>query len=127
MRWQRIARLAIAVFVLVFAAIVAVQLRRPPKPVQRPQTPRIDENSTVELGVLTHSSYDPQGKLLYTIDAKRGVTYPDGRQVLTDADLTLPDRDGRTLKVHGGSIEIVYPQEKGSQAPIQTATITKGA
>jgi lipopolysaccharide export system protein LptA len=127
MRWQRIARLAIAMFVLVFAAIVAVQLRRPPKPVERAQTPRTDDKSTVELGELTHSRYDAQDKLLFTIDAKRGITYPDGRQVLTDADLTLPDRDGRTLKVHGGSIELVYPQDKSSKAPIQTATITKGA
>ena len=127
MRWQRIARLAIAIFVLVFAVIVIVALRRSPKPVQRAQTPRVDPASSAELGPLTHSSYDPQqGKLRYRIDAKRGITYPDGRQVLTDADLTLPDRDGRTFKVHGGVMEIVFPQAGSSNAPVQTVTVTKG-
>ena len=127
MRWQRIARLAIAVFVLVFAAIVIVALRQSPRQVQRAQTPRVDPASSAELGPLTHSSYDPQqGRLRYRIDAQRGITYPDGRQVLTDADLTLPDRDGRTFKVHGGVMEIVYPQAGTSNAPLQTVTVTKG-
>ena len=125
MRWQRIARLAIGVFVLVFAAIVAVKLWRPAKPAATPATtPRVDEKTVAELGQLTHTVTDDSGKVQYTINAKRSLTYPDGRQVLDDADIILPDRNGRTMKVHGGAMEVVIPQA-GEGKP-QTVIVTKG-
>ena len=103
MRWQRIARLAIAVVVLVFTAVVAVKLLRPTKPrVPAQATPRVDEKSVAELGPLTHTSTDDNGKIHYTINAKRSLTYADGRQLLDEADIILPDRNGHTMKVHGG-------------------------
>jgi LPS export ABC transporter protein LptC len=125
MRWQRIARLAIAVFVLVFTAIVVVKLRRPPKPSATAQTtPRVDEKSVAELGPLTHTITDDNGKIQYTINAKRSLTYADGRQLLEDAEIILPDRNGRTMKVHGGSMELVIPQ--GGDGKPQTVLVTKG-
>ena len=61
MRWQRIARLAIAVVVLVFAAVVAVKLLRPTKPrVPAQATPRVDQKSVAELGPLTHTQHGRQ-------------------------------------------------------------------
>ena len=127
MRWQRIARLAIGVFVLVFAAIVAVKLWRPTnQPATPATTPRVDPKTVAELGQLTYTSTDDKtGKVQYTINAKRSLTYPDGRQVLDDADILLPDRNGRTLKVHGGAMELVMPQRGGDGKP-ETVIVTKG-
>ena len=73
----------------------------------------------------THTRVDAQGKPQFTINAQRGLTYPDGRQVLQDAELILPERDGRTMKVRGGVMEVVMPAT--GNAPVQTVTITKGA
>jgi len=125
MRWQRIARLAIAVFVLVFSVIVAVKLRRPPKPRDVSQAPRVDEKTVAEIGALTHTvTDDATGKVQYTINAKRSLTYSDGRQVLDDADILLPDRNGHTMTVHGGAMELVTPP--GGDGKPQTVIVTKG-
>ena len=125
MRWQRIARLAIAVFVLGFAVVVAVSLlRRPTTRQVKSETPRVDQKTVAEMGQFTYTITDDAGKVKVKIDAKRALTYPDGRQVLDDADVTLPDRDGRPMKLHGQSVEVVTPQ--GSTQP-QTVLVTKGA
>jgi LPS export ABC transporter protein LptC len=126
MRWQRVARLAIGVFVLVFAALVAVKLWRPGKPAATPATtPRIDQKTVAELGQLTHTVTDDNGKVQYTINAKRSLTYPDGRQVLDDAEIVLPDRNGRTIKVRGGAMELVLPKQGGDGKP-EKVIVTKG-
>ena len=124
MRWQRIARLAIAVFVLVFAAIVFVKLRRPPKVAAPAQTPRVDQKTVAEVGQFTYTVTDDKGNVQYTINAKRALTYPDGRQILDDADIILPDRNGRPMKLHGTVMELVAPQ--GGDGKPQTVVVTKG-
>ena len=58
MRWQSIARVAIALFVLVFAGVVILTLRRPTAPKTAPQTPRVDEKVVMELGPLTRRRTD---------------------------------------------------------------------
>ena len=125
MRWQSLARWAIAVFVLVFAGVVYFTLRKPKVPVARPETPRVDQKTIVELGPLTYRRTNAQGKVIFEIAAKSDFTYPDGRHVMREAELTLPDRDGRTVKIFGGEMEVVAPANADKK--IQTATITKGA
>jgi LPS export ABC transporter protein LptC len=125
MRWQRIARLAIAVFVVVFAIVVIGQLRRPTRPAVTSQTPRVDQKTVAEIGEFTHTITDDEtGKVRYRIDGKRMLTYPDGRQIVDNAVVTMPDRDGHTMKLHGGAMELVMPQN--SKQP-QTVVVTKGA
>jgi LPS export ABC transporter protein LptC len=125
MRWQRIARLAIAVFVVVFATGVTLALlRRPGKSAVKPETPRVDQKSLAEMGAFTHTITDDAGKVRYKIDAQRMLTYADGRRILHEADVTLPDKDGRTMKLHGGEMEVVQPQN--SSEP-QTMLVRKGA
>jgi LPS export ABC transporter protein LptC len=125
MRWQRIARLALALFVLVFAALVAVKLWRPTKPpATASTTPRVDPKTVAELGPLTHTETDDSGKVRYTINAKRSLTYPDGKQLLDDAEIILPDRNGHTMTVRGGAMELVIPQ--GGDGKPQTVIVTKG-
>lgn len=125
MRWQNLARLAIAVFVLVFAGVLVVTLRRPARPVARPETPRVDQKTVAELGPLTHRRTTPDGKLIFELNAKSDFTYPDGRHLLKEADLTLPQSDGGTATISGGEMEITIPPN--SDKPLETAKITKGA
>jgi lipopolysaccharide export system protein LptA len=117
MRWQRIARLAIAAIVIVFAAIVAVALRRPapPEP-ERPISPRVDKESSAEIrhgGTLTR--HTPDGKLVFTAVFESQRVYPDGRNVMRNAKITLPDRNGRTITITGAELEAVTPKEGGKE------------
>jgi lipopolysaccharide export system protein LptA len=126
MRWQSLARVAIALFVLVFAGVVIVTLlRRPGAPKPRSETPRVDQKALIELGPGTHRRTNNEGKVTFELKFKNQFTYPDGRTVLRDADLTLPDHDGRTIVISGAEMEVIIPA--GSDKPLQTATITKGA
>ena len=124
MRWQKIARFAIAVFVLVFAGVVFRALRRDAPSIVRPTSPRQNADTTAELGPLESKRFTDDGKLKVAIKAKSEFTYPDGRHVMKEAELTLPDRDGRTLVITGGEMEVTMPQ-KGDD-PIETAKMTKG-
>jgi hypothetical protein len=124
MRWQKTARLAIAIFVLVFAGVVFVALRRPAPSVVRPSTPRVKADTTAESGPIETKRFTNDGKLIVALKAKNQFTYADGRNQLHDAELTLPDRDGRTLVITGAEMEVTLPQ-KGDE-PIETAKMTKG-
>jgi lipopolysaccharide export system protein LptA len=124
MRWQKTARLAIAIFVLVFAGVVFVALWRPaPNPV-RPTTPRMKTDTTVESGPFELKRFTNDGKLIVSLKAKNQFAYADGRNVLHDAELTLPDRDGRTIVITGAEMDVTLPR-KGDE-PIETAKMTKG-
>ncbi len=125
MRWQSLARLAIALFVLVFAGFVYVALRRQPAPKVHPETPRVDQKTVVELGPLKQRRTDSEGNLTFELTAQSDFIYPDGRHLLKEAELTLPDRNGRTMIVSGGEMEVIVPT--GTDKQLQTATMTKGA
>ena len=125
MRWQRIARFTIAIFVLVFGAVVFVALRRPTAPAVRGETPRVDPATIVEVGALTHTFNNPDGTPRFRIDAERQLTYADGRTVLKNATLTIPEKDGRTVTARGAEMEVIAP--KDSSQPLQTARMTGGA
>ena len=125
MRWQTLARWALAVFVLVFAGVVYVTLRRPQAPAQRAVTPRVDQKSVAELGEGTHRRTDSEGKVTFDLKFKSQFTYADGRTVLRDAELLLPHAEGGAARIHGGEMELIRPVDGAKQ--LQTATITKGA
>lgn len=125
MRWQSLARLAIAVVVLVFAGLVIFTLRRPKVPVALPQTPRVDQKTVVEQGRGTYRRTNNEGKVTFEVNFNSQFTYPDGRTVLRDAELMLPQSDGGTATIFGGEMEIIASANSDKQ--IQTATITKGA
>ena len=54
MRWQSLARVAIALFVLVFAGVVIVTLRRPGAPKSGPRPRASIRRPLIELGPGTH-------------------------------------------------------------------------
>jgi lipopolysaccharide export system protein LptA len=118
--------LAIAAFVIIFAAIVVVALwRRPTTDKASATTPRKAEGTVAEThGGGEYRSTDPTGKLKYEITFDGQLTYPDGRNVLTNATITLPDRSGRTVSIHGKEVEV----NSGPQgfADLLNARITNG-
>lgn len=112
MRWQTAARLVIAGVVIALTAVVFVTLRRPAPPRVVPTTPRTDPGASAEVtGKLTHTRTDRDGKVAFKVDADGQLVYPDGRNVLKNAVLTLPDRNGRTITVSGGEMELTAPAD----------------
>src|SRR5687768_16219400 len=84
MRWQKPARLAIAAFVLAFAVIVGLTLRRGKQaPVsEHSALPKLDPGVTVYTsGGVEHKRHKGD-RLLWSIKAKTQHTYADGRTKL---------------------------------------------
>jgi lipopolysaccharide export system protein LptA len=114
MRWQRIARLAIAVFVLVFALVVVLALRGGRTPDAPATSPRTDEQAIAQTsGGLDYRRHTDDGKLAFALSGNAQVTYQDGRTRITgDPTLTVPDRGGRTVKISGEEMHIETPPDK---------------
>src|SRR5688572_6026754 len=116
MRWQKTARLAIAIGVVVFTAIVFVALRRTPPPVtSSSSSPRTVPDAVVESsGRIAYKRHNPQGKLVVALVAEGHTTYQDGRTRLQKAQVTLPDRGGRTLEITSDEMELTAPPDKSN-------------
>jgi LPS export ABC transporter protein LptC len=122
MRWQKIARLAIAVFVVVFAAIVFYAMRqRSTVPVRSGRVPPREAGAVSTSGPGVFESRE-KGKLNYAIQFKSQSSYKDGRTKIHGVTLTLPDRNGRTFTVTSDEAEVVAPPEKPQD--LNTAKLT---
>ena len=115
MRWQKIAQLAIALFVVGFAILVVVSMRpRPVPPANAADKAPIDPKATVESGAGVHNTFN-FGKLDLNLKYERALTYSDGRSKFAGVTLTLPDRNGRTFIVTADEGELVAPPDKQSE------------
>jgi lipopolysaccharide export system protein LptA len=121
MRWQKTARIAIAVGVVLFTAVVVIKLGRNRPPASTPQTPRTDPEATIQAQRIANSR-TKDGKIVLTLAAEGTVTYPDGRSKLQKAHLTLPDKGGRTLEIFCDEMEVTAPP--GNIAELSTARCT---
>jgi lipopolysaccharide export system protein LptA len=123
MRWQQKARLLIAIFVIAFAAVVFLAMRKraavthPASSV--PEKP-VDAVSASGAGFI--SSYK-DGKVEFTVRFKRQSTYKNGRSVLEGVTLLLPDRNGRTVTVTADEAEVIAPPE--NPKVLSTAKLTR--
>lgn len=123
MNWQKKARLAIAVFVILFAAFVAATLRHRRPVAPTPVSPRIDKDALLETqGRATLQRTNAEGKILVSITAERQRVYGGGRTVFENAMLILPDRGGRSIEVTANEVEVLAPP--GQQQQIGTAKLT---
>ena len=116
MRWQKIARLAIAASVIVFAGIVLFTIRqRSAAPAQQPAS-QIARPPDDDAAVYNPSGVDyketANGKLVFRLQAKRHRAYPDFRQKLEEVEFTLPDRQGKTVVIKADEAEITKPPDK---------------
>lgn len=122
MKWQKTARIAIAIGVVVFTAVVFVALRRNRPPAAESTSPRTDLQATFQsTGRSTQERTNKEGKVVFGIVAEGHVTYPDGRTRLRKARLTLPDRGGRTLQVSSEEMDITSPKDKPGE--LETAVM----
>ena len=112
MRWQKIARFAIAVFVVGFAIVVFLAMRhRPSAPGGANDVARVDPEASVESGAGEFKNFK-YGKLDFTVKYSKALTYKDGRSRLGDVTMTLPDCDGRTFVVTADEGEFLAPPGK---------------
>src|SRR5262245_15860681 len=123
MRWLKTLRLAIAAFVVIFAAIVAVSFRRgatkgaDPAPVKK-----LGEQVLSESGTGVNETID-KGKTARSIRFGHIVSYADGRQKLTEGvTAVIPDKNGRRITIESREADVLVPPGK----TISTGEFTGG-
>jgi lipopolysaccharide export system protein LptA len=118
MRWQKILRLAIAAFVVIFAAVLAVSFRRGgAKAVAPPAVKKLDPKVISVAGSGENRTMDA-GKIARLVRFGHIESYEDGRQKLSEGvRFELPDKNGRTIVIEGRHADIMVPPGK---------TISKG-
>jgi lipopolysaccharide export system protein LptA len=123
-KWQKRLRLAIALFVVVFAAATVVSLRkgRGPKATGIAKPANLDPNATAQGGPGNYQT-SKEGKVTFQLKFGNQKTYADGRLVLGGGvTVVLPDRGGRQVTVESRAAEITRPPGK----EVGTATFTGG-
>ena len=116
MRWQKIARFAIAVFVIGFAIVVFLAMRpRPSTPSNANDVSRADPKALFESGPGVRKSFD-FGKLGFELKYEKLLSYEGGRSKMGGVTLTLPDRNGRTLVVTADEGEFVAPGDTPAES-----------
>lgn len=112
MRWQKIARFAIAVFVLGFGAFVFLAMRqRVAVSSGDGDAAKVDPNLVMSSG--PGKRQDTKfGKLNQDLAYEKALTYKDGRTVLLGVKLTLPDRNGRSFLITADEGESLAPPDK---------------
>ncbi len=123
MTWQKQARLGIAVFIVLFVGFVAVALRHRRAPAAPATSPRTDDKAisqTVGRGVVEQKN--KEGKTVFSIAFEGQSVYENGRTVLGNVKLTLPDKGGRAIEVTAKRAEILTPPGTGQR--VGTAKLT---
>jgi lipopolysaccharide export system protein LptA len=117
MRWQKIARVAIALFVVAFAAVVFLSMRwRMGGPAPNEAAPKaIDAKAIVEMGP-GQSEWTEQGKLVYSIAWKNNLVYKDQSSKLIGITLVLPDRNGRTFSISADEGQVAQSTDNAKTA-----------
>src|SRR5262245_27537909 len=100
MKWQKRLRVAIAIFVVVFAAVVVVSPRRGHSTqTPAPEVKKRDDKAVTEGGVgdITNSE---KGKVTFSLKFGNQLTYEDGRSKLGGGvTVVLPDKNGRSITI----------------------------
>ncbi|HEY7500464.1 MAG TPA: LptA/OstA family protein [Vicinamibacterales bacterium] len=119
MRWQKIARLVIASFVIVFAGIVVHSLRQSARLAPKAESPTkaSDSKSISETGegTLDWSKVD---RAITRIKFKKQLTYEGGKSKFVGVELELKDRDGRPIIVTADEADVTTPPDKPSEKSV---------
>ena len=115
MRWQKAARLAIAVFIVAFAGFVFLALRKTGVTPPRPERLKIDAKAVAQtVGGFHWERRDKSGKVEFSIKSQNHKLYEDGRNLFGNATLDLPDRDGRNITITADEAEATQPADGAS-------------
>jgi len=115
--WQKRLRLAVALFVVVFAAMVAVSLRRghkpPPEKLTAPAKLDSSKNVAFQGGPGEHAT-SKEGKVVFKVKFGNQVTYTDGSSrlgggvtvwtVKNDRQITIESQDARMTVAEGKAV-----------------------
>jgi lipopolysaccharide export system protein LptA len=114
MRWQKRLRFAIALFVVVFAAVVVVSLRRGRHPATSAPAPKkIDEAAAVQTTGSGSFTRQTEGKTAFSIRFGTQATYEDGRSKFGGGvTVVLPDKNGRQITIQAQDAEVTTPPGK---------------
>jgi lipopolysaccharide export system protein LptA len=114
-RWQKIARLVIASFVIVFAGVVVYSLRQRAHlaPNVDSTAKTLDSKSISETGAGT-IDWSKVDKAITRITFQKQLTYEGGKSKFVGVRLELKDRDGRPIHVTADEAEITTPPDKPS-------------
>lgn len=110
MRWQKVARLVIAGFVIVFAGVVFFSMRqRAALPAAAPEAVNAtDPNAYIETGKGVNEQFK-EGKVVTALKFARQLTYSDGKGKWIDVEIEFKDKDGRPMHLSGKEAEMVAP------------------
>jgi len=109
MQWKRWLRIALGVFVVGLVLVLVFTIRsRKPAPAA-PTVARVDPNAAVELPQGADITWTQKGREAFTLRFTRGLSYPDGRYTFTEPDVTIPDRNNRTVKIRAKRAQLVAP------------------
>lgn len=113
MRWQKLLRLAIAVFVVVFAAVVVVSLRRGHRTASPPPAVPTLEKAVLAVGGTGQVDIQSKGTERTHIKFGKQVSYDGGRNVFSEGvTVTLPDKEGRRITIESQQAEVTRPPDK---------------
>src|SRR5687767_6467532 len=97
--WQKRVRLAIAVFVAIFAIVLVVSFRRGRENTRQTAIappPKLDKDVVTQGGPGHVDTRSPgRGGISLKFDSQ--VTYADGRSRLSGVTLQMPDKNGRSV------------------------------
>ena len=116
--WRKRLRFAIALFVVVFAAVVGVALRKGHKPAAAPlENPKkLDDKAVVNnVGPGDYEIRDPLkgGKLKLRIHSGNMLTYADGSSKFgSGVKVEMPDKNGRQIIIEAQEARITVPPGK---------------
>jgi lipopolysaccharide export system protein LptA len=117
MRWQKLARVAIALFVVGFIVVVVLAVRRPQRPPAEDGGIRFSDKdvlSEIRGGLVAHNWGDG-----YRLSADTERVYPDGRVIYTKATLELPDRGGRNVTIHTDELAVLVAEREVGTATLR--------
>ena len=109
--WQKRLRYAIAVFVVAFAAIVAVSMRRGRPEVTSPSaTPKPPGGAVLYSPGEGTYTVTKDGKPTYSIKFGNQATFPDNRSKFGGGvTVALPDKEGRQVTIQSQDAEVTTP------------------
>src|SRR6266850_4590266 len=122
--WRKRLRLAIAVFVVMFAAVVGLSLRKgrtTPAPVGAPK--KLDPTAVIQTRGTGVYEVKKEGKTTFQIKFGNQLTYSDNRSKFGGGvTVVLPDRNGRQITINSLDAEVTSPPGK----QVGTAVFTGG-
>jgi lipopolysaccharide export system protein LptA len=120
-RWQKIARLLIGSFVIVFAGVVVFYLRQGTTvPGAQDEKVTVTDGSVTESGKGTFKSWDfGKGR---RIDFEKAVTFGDGRIELSGVTITLRDKDDKPVTIKADRAAAAAPVDKPTEITVGKLT-----